>query len=215
MIDLDRAAASLYGPAPAPAAPKPSPTLAALTGERVAAPAAPVARAPGESAPEPVSASAILYDNSVELAGATPSLDEPDYGSASEIPADLGLGSLAEYVDQAELAEVRQAVFASGLGYTTGSALMDAARQALRANGGQPLSESQLQASRQKCEAALRAEWGGRYESNLAKARAVVEKAGAVSPVLVDFLVETGMANDPKVIKLLAARATRRPGAQG
>ncbi|WP_305343749.1 hypothetical protein [Hydrogenophaga sp.] len=155
----------------------------------------------------------LLYDDPIEIAGSTPRLDEPDLSSAAEVPADLNLGEYAQLIQHAEVAQVRDAIVAAELGASTSAALMDAARMAIRQRGGSAMTAAEAQAASKACESELRRAWGEKYDTNLAKARETFQKAVAKAPALRQFMVDSGLGSDPKVLKLLAARAAKRPGA--
>lgn len=93
------------------------------------------------------------------------------------------------------------ALSAAGAGPTVAAELYSHAASALRP-GYAPSSAA-------ASEAALRSAWGSSYERNLSGVRAAVQAAAAKDPSLPAFLDRTGLGNDPRFIRLIAARVAR------
>lgn len=205
----------LYGgssPAAAPPATTTSRAAADGAGLKLATPApAPADQAPAEP-PRP-SSSSVLYgeagDQGFEIAGVHPLLTEDHLTAGAEANlARLG-ADVVNQIPTEERAQISRAFVDAGFGRTTSDAVVAAAADAFRANGGVPLSDSQVTERNNECRTVLQREWGTQYEPKMAAARATFQKAAAAYPELANVAVDLGLATNPRFIRLLEARSRR------
>lgn len=195
-------AAKLYDntpPSNPPAAKPPAPST-----QQTARPAteAPMAAKPEASPPSGPSAAADLLFNDDP-----PTEDHVDWNEAgAATAAELGLdwtphngnGPVSAEV-QAERDGFEAACIAAGAGPTFAKEVMASAAAASK--------ESYQPATQDAAMTELQALWGDRTGEKVNSARELIQKAAAVNPAIIDYLERTGLGNDPKFIRQMAARA--------
>ncbi|MDT8333448.1 hypothetical protein RQ831_20560 [Roseomonas gilardii] len=96
-----------------------------------------------------------------------------------------------------------EALHAAGAGPTVARELWSMAVEANR-GGYRKVSEADSVA-------ALRGAWGAGFDANMSLVRGAVAEAAKCDPSIIRYLNETGLGNDPRLIRTIHARLTRRP----
>jgi hypothetical protein len=194
----------------APAAPAEEHKLLASTDAKAEASAASVADASAQAAAAAEQAkrteeeaghtAASLYFDDVKTRNPV-RWDEPALTKASDVQLDISLMKNADTSAEGDAARAKlsEALVAAGAGQTLAKELYaDAGRAAL---------DTYKAPSRESSEAELKALWGRAYETKIADAAALVQKAAKVDPSIIGFLERTGLGNDPAFIRKIANRA--------
>ncbi|WP_149537517.1 hypothetical protein [Siccirubricoccus phaeus] len=208
MSDLEAIAARFYpSMAPQPEAPQSAPEAASVA-EALAQPA----EAPKPSEAQQDAGTGDPFSDAAERMFPFSGIETRGYvdwqEAAAERPADYDLaappGTLRDGTPEGQAAEARfrTALMEAGLGRTQAAELW---QDALAAQASTAPRRTMEQA-----EAELRKGWGARYETKLAAARGAITKAAQTSPEIMEFLERTGLGNDPRFIRKVAAMAARR-----
>ena len=159
----------------------------------------------------PLAQEPVPADGDATAGAPTTMYDMPDDGvnygepDASSVDA-LGLEMPSDFVvtDPEQLQQVNEALVAAGVGHTLKNALMELATPYLRPDAPPPMSDADALTQ-------MRGMWGSQTDAKLAAARSMVDEAAKKWPGVKQWLNQTGLGNDPRLIEKLAARAARRP----
>lgn len=159
---------------------------------------------PAAARPDPATA---LYDEDVPTAGFVnwrePAGDVMDVARAID-PTLLPRDAPGRAVEgEAARQTLAKALYAAGAGPTVARELWGMAVQANR-GGYSKVSEADSLS-------ALRGAWGAGFDANMALVRGAVAEAAKRDPSIIRYLNETGLGNDPRLIRTIHARLTRRP----
>ncbi|HTJ91243.1 MAG TPA: hypothetical protein VL356_13845 [Acidocella sp.] len=146
---------------------------------------------------------ASLYGSSVETRGHV-DWREAAAKTAAEIQLHTTFMPHADKSPEGDAARAKlaEAFVAAGAGQTVARELFADAAAAAKPGYTPPSAAA--------AEAELRQLWGSQYETKINGAAELVRKAAAVDPSITEFLERTGLGNDPKFIRKVAARIAAR-----
>jgi hypothetical protein len=134
--------------------------------------------------------------------------DEAAVAKADEIVLDHSLYAHAEKGEEGDKARAKlaEAFAAAGAGPTIAAEIYADAARAAR--------ETYKPTSTEDAATELRELWGDQFQSKIDACRQLVQRAAAADPSIIGFLDKTGLGNDPRFIRKIAARIAARESAR-